>query len=264
MAAFRQALFSNWSRYWQPEEVFTYVRAPYFPPDAGGEYSNTGYVLLGMIIRSATGSTVAAELRRTVLDRAGLRSTFLGAEEDWRGDLAHPHLDLNGDGIHEDLGWNSQTAILSSFWTSGAVISTPSDVARFAKALFEGGLLNAASLSEMRSFQPLDVVGTSIDYGLGLMRLDILGREHWAHSGGLFGEYAWFFYCPSTGVSMAVAYNYPLTQPGPNPPGELLIALESLANGGGSNPAGTAAGSMPSPEAAAQQSVYLALPPPVR
>jgi D-alanyl-D-alanine carboxypeptidase len=251
-ADFRQALFADWSRYWQPEEVLGYVKAPYFPPDAGGEYSNTGYVLLGMIIRSATGSPVAAELRRTVLDRAGLRSTFLGAEEDWRGELAHPHLDLNNDGIHEDLGWNPQTAILSSFWTSGAVISTPSDVARFARALFEGGLLNAASLTEMCSFQPLDVGGTSVDYGLGLLRLTILEREYWAHSGGLFGEYAWFFYCPSTGVSMAVAYNYPLTQLGPNPPGELLIALDSLASGPAGNPA------------SARQLLYQALPAPLQ
>ena len=263
-AAFREALFANWSRYWQPEQVFSYVRAPYFPPDAGGEYSNTGYVLLGMIIRSATGSSAAAELRRTVFDRAGLRSTFMGAEEDWRGELAHPHLDLDGDGIHEDLGWNSQTAILSSFWTSGAVISTPSDVARFAKALFEGGLLNATSLAQMHSFQPLDVVGTSIDYGLGLMRLNILGREHWAHSGGLFGEYAWFFYCPSTGASLAVAYNYPLTQPGPNPPGELLIALSNLANGGVGSRAGATASSTLSSEPARRELWYEELASPLR
>jgi D-alanyl-D-alanine carboxypeptidase len=251
-SAFQQALFADWSRYWQPEEVFSYVKAPYFPPDAGGEYSNTGYVLLGMILRNATGGTASAALRRTVFDRAGLRSTFLGAEEDWRGELAHPHLDLDGDGIHEDLGRHSQTAILSSFWTSGAVVSTASDVARFAKALFEGGLLNTNSLAEMRSFQLLDVVGTSFDYGLGLMRLNILGREEWAHSGGLFGEYAWFFYCPSTGVSMAVAYNYPLTQPGPNPPGELLIALESLASKRADS------------RAASRQSVFQALPAPLR
>jgi D-alanyl-D-alanine carboxypeptidase len=263
-SAFRQALFANWSRYWQPEQVFPYVRAPYFAPDAGGEYSNTGYVLLGMIMRSATGATAAAELRRTVFDRAVLRSTFLGAEEDWRGELAHPHLDLNGDGIHEDLGGDSQIAILSSFWTSGAVISTPGDVARFSKALLEGGLLSGASLAAMRSFQPMDAVGTSFDYGLGLMRLEILGREHWAHSGGLFGEYAWFFYCPSTGVSMAVAYNYPLTNAGPNPPGELLIALANLAKDGVTGPSGTMGNSTRSPESATRQSLNLELPLSVR
>ena len=84
------------------------------------------------------------------------------------------------------------------------------------------------------------------------MRLNILGREQWAHSGGLFGEYSWFFYCPSTGVSMAVAYNYPPTQPGPNPPGELLIALESLANNRAGNPA------------TARQLLYEVLPAPLR
>jgi D-alanyl-D-alanine carboxypeptidase len=227
---FRQALFSDWSRHWQPEEVLGFVNAPYFPPDTDGEYSNTGYVLLGMIIRNLTGSTVAAEIRRTVLDRAGLRSTFLGVEEDWNGDLAHPHLDFNGDGIHEDLGGYSQTAILSSFWTSGAVISTAADAARFGLALFEGGLLNDASLTAMRSFQSVDAAGTRLDYGLGLMRYTILGREHWAHSGGLFGEFAWFSYCPSTGVSLAVAYNYPNVKTGPNLPGELLVALSGLTN----------------------------------
>jgi CubicO group peptidase (beta-lactamase class C family) len=109
------------------------------------------------------------------------------------------------------------------------VISTPSDLARFAVALFQDGLLNETSLTEMRSFQPLDIVGYSYDYGLGLMRFNILGREHWAHSGGLFGEYAWFFYCPSTKISLAVAYNYPPTKTGPRLPDELLIVLSGLS-----------------------------------
>jgi D-alanyl-D-alanine carboxypeptidase len=227
---FRVALFDDWSRHWQPENVMNYVMTPYFPPGTDGEYSNTGYVILGMIIREATGSTVAAEMRRTVLDRAQLHSTFMGAEENWNGALADPHLDFNGDGIHEDLGGYSQTAILTSFWTSGAEISTPSDLARFGIALFEGGLLTETSLTQMRTFQSIDIVGARYDYGLGLMRFNVLGREHWAHSGGLFGEYAWLSYCPSTGVSLAVAYNYPNVKAGPNLPGELLIALSTLTN----------------------------------
>ena len=225
---FRQALFSDWARRWQPEEVLNYVKAPYFPPGADGEYSNSGYVLLGMIMRSVTGSTVAEEMRRTVLERAGLRSTFMGAEENWNGLLADPHLDFDGDGIHEDLGGLSQTAILTSFWTSGAEISTAADLVDFGVSLFEGGLLNQTSLAAMRTFQSIDVVGTRYDYGLGLMRFNILGREHWAHSGGLFGEFAWLSYCPSTRACLAVAYNYPYVKAGPNLPGELLIALSTL------------------------------------
>jgi CubicO group peptidase (beta-lactamase class C family) len=159
-----------------------------------------------------------------------LCSTFLGAEENWNGVLANPHLDFDGDGIHEDLGNKPQIAILSSFWTSGAVISTAADLARFGTALFEGGLLSESSLAQMLSFQSLDVAGTRLDYGLGLMRYTILGREYWAHSGGLFGEYGWFSYCPSTGVSLGVAYNHPNVKAGPNLPGEVLIALSELTD----------------------------------
>lgn len=136
---FRQALFSDWSRQWQPQDILNYVKAPYFPPGADGEYSNTGYVLLGMIIRTVTGSSVAEEMRRTVLSRAGVRSTVIGAEEPWSGQLADPHLDFNGDGIQEDLGDLPQTAILTSFWTSGAEISTAANLVQFGLALFEGG-----------------------------------------------------------------------------------------------------------------------------
>ncbi|HWQ91723.1 MAG TPA: serine hydrolase domain-containing protein [Clostridia bacterium] len=227
---FRQALFTDWSRHWQPEDLSPYVRAPYFLPGTDGEYSNTGYVLLGMIIRSATASSVAAEMRRTILKPAGLHNTVMGAEETWNGPLANPHLDFNGDGVHEDLGALSQTAILTSFWTSGAEISTAGDLVRFARNLFEGGLLSEASLAAMRNFQSIDAGGTRLDYGLGLMRYDILGRVHWAHSGGLFGEFAWLSFCPSTGACLGVAYNHPNVKLGPNLPGELLIELSNLAN----------------------------------
>jgi hypothetical protein len=65
------------------------------------------------------------------------------------------------------------------------------------------------------------------------MRFDIIGREHWAHSGGLFGEYGWFSYCPSTGVSLGVTYNHPIVKStGASLPGELLIVLSSIAGAG--------------------------------
>jgi len=233
---FRQALFSDWSRRWQPEEVLQYVKAPSFAPGADGQYSNTGYVLLGMIVRQATGSTVAAEMRRTILERAGLSSTFMGAEEEYNGVLADPHLDFDGDGFQEDLGGYPQTAILTSFWTSGAEISTASDLVQFGRSLFEGGLLTPASLAAMGDFQSIDIGGARYDYGLGLMRFNILGSEYWAHSGGMFGEFAWVSYCPSTRVCLAVTYNHPIVKAGASLPGELLIALATPTNA----PAGSA------------------------
>jgi D-alanyl-D-alanine carboxypeptidase len=219
------------NHYWQPEDVFSYVHAPDFAPDTGGQYSNTGYVLLGMIIRCVTGGSIDAQLQSIVFDPALLRSTVLGARTNWVGALADPHIDANGDGIQEDFGGDTQTAILTSFWTWGAIVSTPADLVRFSTVLFEGGLLSSASITQMRNFQPVLVGGTSIDYGLGLIRYNILGHEHWAHSGGLFGEYSWFSYCPDTRVSLGVTYNYTQTvTTGSGLPGELLLALSTLTN----------------------------------
>jgi D-alanyl-D-alanine carboxypeptidase len=228
---FQLALLLDLDRFWQPEEVFDYVHAPYFAPDTGGQYSNTGYVLLGMIIRRVTGTSVDAQLQSKVFDPLQLRSSVLGARTNWTGALAHPHIDVNGDGIQEEFGNDTQTSILTSFWTSGAMVSTPADLVRFSTGLFEGGLLSAGSLSQMRTWQPVLVGSASLDYGLGLIRYNILGHEHWAHSGGLFGSYSWFSYCPDTRVSLGVTYNYTQTvATGPSLPNELLLALSTLTS----------------------------------
>lgn len=101
---FRQALFSDWDRTWQPEEVLDYVQAPYFPAGTDGQYSNTGYLLAGMILRQAFTTDLSTEMRCRIFEPSGMQSSFSGVEEGWTGDLAHPHLDFNGDGVHEDLG----------------------------------------------------------------------------------------------------------------------------------------------------------------
>lgn len=109
------------------------------------------------------------------------------------------------------------------------MISTAADLARFGQALFDGTLLSTASLTAMTEFQPVDIGGYDYSYGLGLMRLEINGVEYFAHSGGLFGEYAWFSYCPSTGVSLGIVYNYPQTaSSGPSFPLAMIDALAAL------------------------------------
>lgn len=224
--SFHSALFKDLYRYWQPEEVLDYVHAPEFAPDAGAQYSNTGYVLLGMIIRSVTGTSVEAQLQTKIFDPLQMRSSVLGTRTNWAGALAHPHYDADGDGVPEQFGNDSQTAILTSFWTSGALVTTPADVVRFSTALFEGELLSSESLSEMRSFHPVARGGASMDYGLGLMRWEFLGHEYWGHSGGLFGHYSWFSYRPDIRCSVALTYNYPQTMPSrPALPYELLFAI---------------------------------------
>jgi CubicO group peptidase (beta-lactamase class C family) len=67
---------------WTARRILSYVGPPLFPPGTNWGYSNTNYILLGLVVERATGSSVAAELRRTVLEPAGAERVFLQSEED--------------------------------------------------------------------------------------------------------------------------------------------------------------------------------------
>ena len=61
----------------EPEDILTFVQRPYFAPGEGFHYSNTNYILLGMIIEEATNSNIAVEIRNRLFDPIGLENTFL-------------------------------------------------------------------------------------------------------------------------------------------------------------------------------------------
>ena len=113
--SFIQPILKNPEKYWTPKEVITtFVRKPQFPKGTGWHYSNTGYILLGMIIEKATRSKLSVELRKRFWSPLGLNSTFLGGEEMLSGDIAHGWIDLNGDKVLEDFSVYPKTALNSA------------------------------------------------------------------------------------------------------------------------------------------------------
>jgi D-alanyl-D-alanine carboxypeptidase len=69
----------DWAKVWTLDEVLAYAdganHAPYFAPVEGYHYSNTDYILLGMIVEKATGGPFSDELTRRILDPLGLADT---------------------------------------------------------------------------------------------------------------------------------------------------------------------------------------------
>ncbi|MFC1661656.1 serine hydrolase domain-containing protein [Gemmatimonadota bacterium] len=173
-------LFAAPTELWTPEEVIaTFVNAPYFAPGLGSRYSNTGYLLLGMIAEEATGSRVSGELRSRFWSPLNLSSTFLDVEEEITGELAHAWNHLDGDGIPDDLSAIPRTAASSATWTAGAVFSTAEDLVEWTRALFQGDVLSESSLHEMLAFN-------TSGFGLGT---DSFGPEHFgARAIGLAGS----------------------------------------------------------------------------
>ncbi|HMQ33285.1 MAG TPA: serine hydrolase domain-containing protein [Chloroflexaceae bacterium] len=225
---FMRRVLQNPRRVWAPTELVAVAveRGPYFQPGARGRwrYSNTDYVLLGMLIEKVTGNSLAEEVHQRVIDRLGLRNTFVVPDDRVTGPLMRGYAG-NGD-------W---TDLHPSFaWGAGNIVSTVDDLTVFGQALFEGRLMSRRSLASMLTFVD---AGSSfglrgLEYGLGVMRYRMpVGRGHSAsatlalgHIGGIGGYRAALWYLPESKITIVAGFNEANVDPAPLP-NEVLRAI---------------------------------------
>ncbi|GAA1581430.1 serine hydrolase domain-containing protein [Kribbella karoonensis] len=176
--------------YWEPRELVDVAlkHKASFPPGTSWEYSNTNYILAGLLAQKVTGRPVGEEITRRVIDRIGLRDTYWPALGDQTITGPHPH------GYYKTTpnGRNVDVTELepSPAWSAGAIVSTPADLNRFFTALIDGRLLRPAQLKEMLTTVPasgLDVTPGG-RYGLGIAARPLpCGGYAWGHGGDIFG-----------------------------------------------------------------------------
>ncbi|MGX1885461.1 serine hydrolase domain-containing protein [Streptomyces sp. NPDC055287] len=173
-------------RYFEPRDLLDIAlqRKADFAPGTDWKYSNTNYVLAGLIVQKVTGRPLAEEMDRRVIKRIGLRHTYFPAPGDMTIREPHPK-GYRGDAAGAPL--RDVTEIdPSAAWAAGQVISTNSDLNRFFTALLAGRLLPAAQLTQMRTTVPLGDTGAG--YGLGLMSRPLsCGGVYWGHGGDIEG-----------------------------------------------------------------------------
>jgi D-alanyl-D-alanine carboxypeptidase len=161
--------------------------APYFAPGAGWEYSNTDYVLLGMIINRATGHSWQDEVDTNIIKPLGLRNTVIPGTSPT---LPGPHLDGYSD-FGSGPAINVTAFNPSAADAAGDMISTTADLTTFYTALMRGRLLPPAQLAEMETTVPapeLAVIFPGIRYGLGLMWIPLsCGGGYFGHGGDIPG-----------------------------------------------------------------------------
>jgi D-alanyl-D-alanine carboxypeptidase len=164
---------ADWTRVWTPLEVLAYAdgarHAPYFAPGESAHYSNTGYVLLGLILERATGQGYAEQLRARITDPLGLADTVYAATEPVPGGTVDAYHLIDGELV------NVSAIHPSAYGPAAGMVSTTRDLARFAGALFGGELLSPASLNEMFTFIPGDRPGFEV--GMGVFRRQMPGSE---------------------------------------------------------------------------------------
>ena len=202
------ALLADPWRFWTPQEVLGYVAVPYADPGSRWKYSNSNYLILGLVIQNATGRSVGEELRARILGPLGLGATFLQPDEVPVGALAGGHTvvrDIDADGLPDRTAVGGpywpDTAWASSVWTAGAGVSNAPDLLRWSDALFGGEVVEPASLDAMLRF---DAEG---NYGLGIWRKTLDGRTGWGHSGLLRGYTSLMLYFPADHLTVVVLTN---------------------------------------------------------
>ncbi|MEV7079612.1 serine hydrolase domain-containing protein [Streptomyces sp. NPDC093516] len=175
-------------RFFQPHDLLATALAhpAHFPPGTRWKYSNTNYLLAGLLIERVTGRPVQEEITRRVIRKAGLRHTYWpqAGDQSLRRPHAHgyalsdPRTRRVMDVTEMDPSWGG---------AAGQLVSTPGDLAAFARVLIDGGLLPARQLAEMRKTVDAPLL-PGWRYGLGVFSVPLsCGGVYWGHGGDIDG-----------------------------------------------------------------------------
>ncbi|MGW2780736.1 serine hydrolase domain-containing protein [Streptomyces populi] len=160
---------------------------PDFAPGTSWNYSNTNYVLAGMVIEKVTGRSYASQIRDRIIKPLHLRATSLPGT---RVTVPGPHSRAYSKLAETTTGPTYDVTALNPSWGSsaGEMISDSADLNRFYTALLRGRLLPREQLAEMKSTVRVDGVPDS-GYGLGLLEAKLsCGVRIWGHDGGIHGS----------------------------------------------------------------------------
>ncbi|MFI5804543.1 serine hydrolase domain-containing protein [Streptomyces sp. NPDC051561] len=163
--------------------------APAFEPGAKWQYSNTNYILAGMVIEKATGRSYESEISRRILRPLALRATSVPHDESrMPKPSSRAYSKLSRDpAATKKYDVTELNPTLAG--AAGGMISSTGDLNRFYRALLTGKLLPAQQLKEMKTTVPIGDMAPGYHYGLGLFSQKLsCGKEVWGHTGGIHGS----------------------------------------------------------------------------
>jgi D-alanyl-D-alanine carboxypeptidase len=184
-----EAYRGNRFQSWTPRELVALIadQPQTFPAGSAWSYSNTGYVLAGLVVEEVTGHSLGSEVGQRILRPLRLRDTYFPVDFPF---LVGPHargysLDLDEEGNPIEGRLLDFTVFNpSAVWAAGNIVSNEQDLARFFRALLGGRLLSGALLAEMK--RPVEVA-PGFGYGLGLFVVDSPCGTLFGHDGGIPG-----------------------------------------------------------------------------
>jgi CubicO group peptidase (beta-lactamase class C family) len=184
------------SRRMTPQQIVDLVRdKPLdFTPGEKMSYSNTGYVVLGMLIEKLSGQSYAEFLKANIFVPLGMKDS--GYEDQTITPLRAHGYERNKDGVLR----NADFIDMSAAYAAGALYSTTHDLMTWEDALFGGKLVSSASLTRMTT-------PYKGNYGFGLVIVDVDGHRQIWHNGGIDGFNTYMANYPNDHVTVIVLDN---------------------------------------------------------
>jgi len=212
LSGFFQNLHSEQARSWTPEEQMELVAdLPLrFNPGMVFHYSNTNYVILGVLLEEVTGRPYHEVLRERIIDPLGMDATYVAGFEEGPEPF-DPYLHFGAE--------YDYTALASVAWSAGGIVSSGPDLHRLFTALFDDKIISSDLRQEM---------ATGDEYGLGVELFDpdlsLIG-----HSGGIPGYFTFVVHSAETGVTAFLVSTDEQTDFGP----AVQAMFEGIASDGG-------------------------------
>jgi CubicO group peptidase (beta-lactamase class C family) len=166
---------------------------PEFEPDARHGYSNAGYILLGYVVEKVGGKPYPEALKERITSKIGLNDTYVGTgNTDPSRNEAFSYRYMGG--------WREAAELdFSVPGGAGAILSTPTDMAKFIQALFDLKLVSADSLKQMTTMRDGE--------GMGMEPFTFAGKTLYGHTGGSGSSGAWLAYYPEEKLALAYTTN---------------------------------------------------------
>lgn len=196
-AQFLPQVFKNSLQEYQPMELvnIAFKHEPYFKPGQGWHYSDTNFILLGMIMEKITSEKIEDLIKFRLISRIGLKNTTFAIYPFMEGDYSRGYVDK------KDSTQDITLLDPSIMWAAGAIVSDAQDLALWAKALYKASFLTdkmrQARFNWVKTNEPYT------QYGLGVYKLgDFIG-----YNGGIPGYACVMYHMPAKDTTIIVILN---------------------------------------------------------
>ena len=178
---------------------------PYFAPNKGYRYSNTNYLILGLVIEAVTKDSVGDQIRKRLLVPFNLTHTSYPATQ------AMPEPWAHGYGLDKQQNWEdvSGTIPVSLMGSAGEMISDVQDMQRWVKLYVTGKTNGHATQRARMTCIPIGQGNLSFGLGIGC------SAGWYGYTGGLPGYNTANYYFPATGITVVAWVSQQRDKPSP-------------------------------------------------